>query len=95
MSVTQIDSALQAELTCKQTQNIMHQRVADFSAERAAKEKLQEEVDAQVATIKHLEEREEALIAASSGKVSKDDLDKVENYDRLEVSFHRPFVWPD
>jgi hypothetical protein len=66
----------------------MHQRVADHAAEKATREKLQEEVEEKQRKIEKLKERHEAMVGASSGKhgVSATEYALQQERDKLFVS---------
>jgi len=63
----------------------MHQRVADLSAEKASKDKLQEENESLQRNVKSLKSRQEAL-AASGGSTSFADMEVKRERDKLFVS---------
>ncbi|WWC94925.1 hypothetical protein V866_001777 [Kwoniella sp. B9012] len=66
---TQLELRLQqSQAALAEAQQIMHQRVAEATAEKEARAKLQDEVDTSSKTIKKLKERQEAISAAERDK---------------------------
>jgi E3 ubiquitin-protein ligase BRE1 len=63
----------------------MHQRVAEANAEKAARDRLQEEVEAGQRAIKKLKERQE-IVSASGGSVSANEVQMKDERDKLLVS---------
>lgn len=62
----------------------MHQRVADLSAEKASKDKLQEENESLQRNVRSMKSRQEAL-AASGGSTSFADMEVKRERDKLFV----------
>jgi E3 ubiquitin-protein ligase BRE1 len=63
----------------------MHQRVAEANAEKAARDRLQEEVEAGQRAVKKLKERQE-IVSASGGSVSANEVQMKDERDKLLVS---------
>lgn len=68
----------------------MHQRVAEASSEKTARERLQEEAESTSRTIKKLQERQEALAMASNGNVTASEWQMKEERDKLLVCHRDP-----
>ncbi|WWD19675.1 E3 ubiquitin-protein ligase BRE1 [Kwoniella shandongensis] len=81
---TQIELRLQhSQSTLAEAQQIMHQRVAEATAEKEARAKLQDEAEASTRTIKKLKERQEAMAAVSSTNMSAGEWQMKEERDKL------------
>ncbi|KIR53461.1 E3 ubiquitin-protein ligase BRE1 [Cryptococcus gattii Ru294] len=87
---TVVAEKTQLELRLQQSQNalaeaqqIMHQRVAEASAEKEARAKLQDEADGQMKTIKKLKERQDAVAAASQTGMSDHEWAITQERDKL------------
>lgn len=87
---TVVAEKTQLELRLQQSQNalaeaqqIMHQRVAEASAEKEARTKLQDEADGQMKTIKKLKERQDAVAAASQTGMSDHEWAITQERDKL------------
>ncbi|WWC64537.1 uncharacterized protein I303_107147 [Kwoniella dejecticola CBS 10117] len=66
---TQLELRLQqSQAALAEAQQIMHQRVAEATAEKEQRAKLQDEVETSAKTIKKLKERQEAISAAEKDK---------------------------
>lgn len=90
---TVVAEKTQLELRLQQSQNalaeaqqIMHQRVAEASAEKEARAKLQDDADGQMKTIKKLKERQDAVAAASQTGMSDHEWAITQERDKLLVS---------
>ncbi|RSH91929.1 hypothetical protein EHS25_009299 [Saitozyma podzolica] len=80
---TQLEVRLQhSQSSLADAQQIMHQRVAEANAEKAARDRLQEEVEAGQRAVKKLKERQE-IVSASGGSVSANEVQMKDERDKL------------
>ena len=79
----------QTTSTLTEAQKVMHQRVADLSAEKATKDKLQEENESLQRSVKGLKSKQEAL-AAAGGPSNFADMEVKRERDKLFVSVTVP-----
>ena len=81
---TQLEHRLtHAQTALAEAQKVMHQRVQDYTSEKAAREKLQEEAEGQASKLRKLKERQEALVAAGGSNVSASEYQLKEERDKL------------
>ncbi|WVF72955.1 E3 ubiquitin-protein ligase BRE1 [Kwoniella sp. CBS 6097] len=82
---TQLELRLQqSQAALADAQQIMHQRVAEATSEKAARAKLQDEVETSAKTIKKMKERQEAMASAShANDMSASEWQMKEERDKL------------